>query len=58
MKKKPRVQDLAFLSVALLAVAACVYYPVPTWMLVFSAAVLLVVIIGLIGNLGVFGRHH
>lgn len=57
MKKKPRGQDLVFVSVAALAVLACAYYPVPTWMLVFSSVVLVVVIIGLVGNLGVFGKH-
>lgn len=56
--KKPRPQDLSFLAAALLAVAACAYYPVPTWMLVFCAALLAVVVIGLIGNLGLFERRQ
>lgn len=55
---KPRVQDLGFLAVAALAVAACLYYSVPTWMLLFTLAVLVIVIIGLIGNLGIFVRRH
>lgn len=58
MKKKPRIQDIAALAGAIIAVLACAYYPVPTWMLVFSAMLLVVVVIGLIGNLGVFERRH
>lgn len=57
MKKLPRLQDIAFLSVTLLAVMACLYYPVPKWMLVFASMILVVVLIGLLGNLGVFRRH-
>lgn len=54
MRKRPRKQDLIVISCAALAVMACVYYAVPTWMLVFSAFILLVAIIGMIGNLGIF----
>ncbi|NNF52797.1 MAG: hypothetical protein HKN59_10205 [Gammaproteobacteria bacterium] len=57
MKKKPRMQDMAFMSVAVLAVVACIYFPVPTWMLIFSIMVLVVVLIGVLGNLGLFERQ-
>lgn len=58
MKIKPRVQDIAFLSVASLAVFACLYFSLPTWMLIFSAAILVIVFIGMMGNMGVFERRH
>lgn len=46
------------MSAALLAVLACLYFPVPTWMLIFSAMILVVVLIGVLGNLGVFERYE
>ena len=58
MRKKPRRQDLIVIAFAMLAVLACVYYPVPTWMLVFAAFVLLIAIVGALGNLGLFGSKR
>lgn len=58
MLKRPRLQDLAIIALSALAVAACVYFPVPTWMLVFTAFLLVIAIIGAIGNLGLFGGER
>lgn len=58
MKNKLRKQDLMIIAFAALAVMACFYYPVPTWMLVFAVFILLIAIIGAIGNLGLFGPRR